>query len=495
MKRRFFMGIVLSAVLSLSCMGTACGHSGESEEMADRTEESIDGLTGTGEGMTSTGDGLNGTGNRSGESGQENNSPMDRAPGTLSELIDKYGTGFVYVSDGEFGGETLEVSIDVELPQAKQMDVVEIMPKWYTNEDINSYCEILAGGNWKLVNDTEFFSKLLKAAKSRKEKNTDNLNIAQSYGEAMAAEAPEAYKERILADEAFLKLLEKKLEAPDTMLAFEAVEGIFGEAMKFECAFLEKDSQIICIMFTEAFIVPVTLGTVGEAYGAAIETMETFWTWLAAELYTAQALNREQNTEMDNSIVSHCQSLMQALGEDIPEYKSYLKGQSKYSMRKTYKTIDIFGFAKVTEKELFFIPSGCSFEPETQYDFPAMGTAFEFGQIKAPDVLLVSPVEIIEMALRDHMTSDWLRIGLDESVGEPENGMPIYPNCLALAYMTVTDGETIALVPAWNFYRSYSSGGTEYDELMLSLNALDGSVVFDNPSVRSAHLLPRTLSH
>ena len=57
---------------------------------------------------------------------------------------------------------------------------------------------------------------------------------------------------------------------------------------------------------------------------------------------------------------------MQALGEDIPEYKSYLKGQSKYSMRKTYKTIDIFDFAKVTEKELFFIPSGCSFEPETQ---------------------------------------------------------------------------------------------------------------------------------
>ena len=41
--------------------------------------------------------------------------------------------------------------------------------------------------------------------------------------------------------------------------------------------------------------------------------------------------------------------------------------------------------------------------------------------------------------------------------------MPIYPNCWALAYMTVTDGETIALVPAWNFYRSYSSGGTEYD--------------------------------
>ena len=93
------------------------------------------------------------------------------------------------------------------------------------------------------------------------------------------------------------------------------------------------------------------------------------------------------------------------------------------------------------------------------------------------------------------MTSDWLRIGLDESVGEPENGMPIYPNCLALAYMTVTDGETIALVPAWNFYRSYNSGGTEYDELVLSLNALDGSVVFDNPSVRSAHLLPCTLSH
>ena len=145
MKRRFFMGIVLSAVLSLSCMGTACGHSGESEEMADRTEESIDGLTGTGEGMTSTGDGLNGTGNRSGESGQENNSPMDRAPGTLSELIDKYGTGFVYVSDGEFGGETLEVSIDVELPQAKQMDVVEIMPKWYADDGDASGNAAVAG--------------------------------------------------------------------------------------------------------------------------------------------------------------------------------------------------------------------------------------------------------------------------------------------------------------------------------------------------------------
>ena len=65
----------------------------------------------------------------------------------------------------------------------------------------------------------------MKAAKSQKEQNTDNLNIAQSYGEAMAAEAPETYKERILADEAFLKLLEKKLEAPDAMLAFEAYAG------------------------------------------------------------------------------------------------------------------------------------------------------------------------------------------------------------------------------------------------------------------------------